>query len=446
MLYHKFSCLGIIQRFHTIGLDLKILIVFSQKRFILCLLFYYFTVYMPAESNTQRKKRLRQESIKTKISQATPKSNWYLSRIVGAGIVVLAGFFFFSQNSIASDPFEVRQDDYTKWAVSGNVTLIEYLDFECGVCKANYPLIKQLAEEFSGDVQIVVRYFPLPGHRNSFTAAYAAEAAWRQGKFREMHDLLFEKQQERGEKQQANQEMFIGYAQEIGLNIQQFTTDVVSAELKERVERDKEEWTKLWVKWTPSFFLNGQKIQNPRSIQEFRTLLQAEVLKNPKEPRGEKVHEHADFKVFIDNQPVDFSDDRFQSTTGVELSSEQHLHDNNGDNIHKHLTKKTMVDFFDSLWVTITEECIELDTGKKYCAQWEKTLKFFVNDSPMSNFMDYEFSDLDRILISYGAETWDQIQNQLDAVTDMACMYSAKCPERGTPPTENCVVWLWGDC
>jgi hypothetical protein len=56
-----------------------------------------------------------------------------------------------------------------------------------------------------------------------------------------MHDLLFEKQQERGEKQQANQEMFIGYAQEIGLNIQQFTTDVVSAELKERVERDKEE-------------------------------------------------------------------------------------------------------------------------------------------------------------------------------------------------------------
>jgi len=401
---------------------------------------------MPIESNTQRKKRLRQESVLKNPAQVTPKSSWYIPRIVGGIVLLLTGFLFLYQKWEASNPFVVREDDYTKWALSGNVILIEYLDLECEVCKANYPLIKQLAKEFSGDVQIVVRYFPLPGHINSMTAAYTTEAAWRQGKFREMHNLLFEKHDERSHKKQVNQEIFIPYAEQIGLNMEQFATDVISFDVQQRVKRDKAEWTKLWVKWTPTFFLNGEKIQNPKSIEDFRTLLQAEVLKNPKEPRWEKVHEHADYKVFIDNQEVDFSDDRFQSTTGKELNDAQHLHDNNGNNIHKHLTKKTIVDFFSSLWVTMTPTCIELDTGKKFCTDNEKSLKLFVNDLPMSDFMNYEFKDLDRILVSYGSASWVEIQQQLDSVTDMSCMYSDKCPERGKPPTENCVVWLGGDC
>lgn len=83
---------------------------------------------------------------------------------------------------------------------------------------------------------------------------------------------------------------------------------------------------------------------------------------------------------------------------------------------------------------------MQLDTGEKYCSDATKTLKFFVNDEPKVDFISYEFSDLDRILISYGAETEEQIKLQLNAVTDMSCMYSDKCPERGKPPTENCVV------
>ncbi len=360
--------------------------------------------------------------------------------------LLVVGYIFLPTSSEQSNPFEIRSDDRTKWNASGNVVLIEYLDFECEACKANYPIVKQLVEEYSWDLQVVVRYYPLPGHRNSITAASAVEAAGKQGKFREMHDLLFETQGIWGERNKEDKEIFVKYAEQIGLNMEQFKIDVSSEKVRSKIAKHKGEGASLWVTWTPSFFLNGQRIQNPRSLDEFRTLIQAEILKNPRVPRGAKVHEHADYKIFVDNKEIDFSDDRYQSTTGKELSSEQHLHDNNGNNIHKHLTKKTLADFFASLWVIITQNCLQLDTGEKYCSDATKTLKFFVNDEPKVDFISYEFSDLDRILISYGAETEEQIKLQLNAVTDMSCMYSDKCPERGKPPTENCVVWLGWDC
>lgn len=345
-----------------------------------------------------------------------------------------------------SNAWNVRSDDQVKWTSGSTVVLTEYLDFECEACKANYPILKQLYQEFSWDIQIVVRYFPLPWHSNSSTAAYAAQAASKQGKFWEMHDLLFETQSLWWEKRQVNQEQFVSYAQKIWLDIEQFKSDVASQAVQDRVSRDKNEWTKLWITGTPAFFLNGQRIQNPRTIEEFRTLIKAEILKNPKQPRGKKVHEHADFKLFINNTEFSLSGDQYQSTTGNNLGEEQHLHDNNGWNIHKHLTTRTITDFLASLNITLTSECIILNDGQTYCNKEDKTLKFFVNGKSITDFITYEFNDLDRILISYGAETKEQIKIQLDSVTDLSCMYSATCPERGKPPTETCVVGMWWEC
>lgn len=341
---------------------------------------------------------------------------------------------------------ELQEDDRSKWASDATVVLTEYLDFECEACGANYPILKQLYQEFSGDMKIVVRYFPLPWHSNSSTAAYAAQAAGQQGKFWQMHDLLFETQSLRWEKRQVNQEQFVSYAQKIWLDIQKFRSDVASQSVQDRVLRDKKQWEKLGITGTPAFFLNGQRIQNPRNIEEFRTLIKAELLKNPKKPRGKKVHEHADFKLFINNTEFSLSGDKYQSTTGNNLDEEQHLHDNNGWNIHKHLTTQTIADFLASLKISLTSTCITLDDSQSYCNEGDKILKFFVNDKLMTDFMTYEFSDLDRILISYGAETDEQIQSQLDSVTDLSCMYSATCPERGKPPTETCVVGMWWEC
>ncbi len=387
-------------------------------------------------------------STQSKNKETIPRKYSYTQRIGWIAVIGIVSYFIVSNVLPKENPFTVRVDDYVKWDTNAKVTLIEYLDFECEACRAYYPIVKEIANEFSGDLQVVARYFPLDGHKNSMTAARAVEAAARQGRFWEMHNILFETQSDWWEKSQSDQELFTAYAQTLGLNMEQYKKDIVSSETQKRINKNKKEAPWLWVNGTPSFFLNGQKIQNPKSLDEFRTLIRAEILKNPKISRGEKTHEHADYKVFINNKELSFSDNRYQSTTGKELNEAQHLHDNNGNNIHKHLTKNTIPNFFESLGILITADCIQLDNGEKYCSDTTNSLKFFVNNKARSkeDFMVYEFKDLDRILISYGSENKEEIQQQLNAVTDISCKYSDKCPERGKPPTENCAVWLGGDC
>lgn len=169
----------------------------------------------------------------------------------------------------------VAPDDHVKGAATSTVVLVEYLDFECEACGAYYPLVKQLEQEYGDRVTFVARYFPLAGHRNGLPAALAAEAAGRQGKFWEMHDLLFTHQKEWGEKQSPTPEVFEGFAQELGLDMERFKADVASEAVEERVRRDMESGQTLGVSGTPSFFLNRKKLPNPASIEAFRAALES---------------------------------------------------------------------------------------------------------------------------------------------------------------------------
>ena len=180
-----------------------------------------------------------------------------------------------SQTSVGNSTLTtLSSDEYIRGATSSPVTLIEYFDFECEACGAYYPLVKQLENDLGDRVTFVARYYPLPNHKNGLQAALAAEAAGRQGKFWEMHDLLFTRQKEWGEKQVETPEVFAQYAQEIGLDVERFKTDVTSAEVRARVQRDLDSGRALGVQGTPSFFLNGEKIQNPQSYEAFKTLLE----------------------------------------------------------------------------------------------------------------------------------------------------------------------------
>jgi protein-disulfide isomerase len=170
----------------------------------------------------------------------------------------------------------VAPDDYIKGKVGGQVTLVEYVDFECEACAAFFPLVKQLEKDFSNDLQIVIRYFPLPGHRNGMPAALAVEAAGQQGKFFEMHDLLYTEQKKWGEKPTPTPEVFEAYAQQLGLDMEKFKVAVNSPETKARVERDIESGKALGNTGTPSFYLNGKKLQ-PNSYDEFKKAVQAEI-------------------------------------------------------------------------------------------------------------------------------------------------------------------------
>lgn len=174
----------------------------------------------------------------------------------------------------------IKQDDWVKGNKDAQTTLIEYLDFECEACGAYSPAIERLENEFKDDFRLVVRYFPLPGHKNALPAALAAEAAGQQGKFWEMHDILFKNQKEWGERKVTDSSIFLSYAQKIGLDMERFKNDVNSQLVKDRIERDKQAAKQLNLQGTPSFFLNGEKIQNPRNYEEFKGLIGETIFKS----------------------------------------------------------------------------------------------------------------------------------------------------------------------
>lgn len=368
-------------------------------------------------------------------------------------VAIIGGIVWISSNAksekkvVENNLTTVATDDYIKGNQNAPVTLIEYLDFECEACGAYFPLVQQLAKEFPNDLKIVVRYYPLPGHKNGLPAALAVEAAARQGKFFEMHDLLFTEQRNWGEKQTPTPEVFERYAQKLGLDMVKFKKDVNSQEVKDRVERDVKSGTKLGNTGTPSFYLNGEKIQNPRSLEDFKTIIQAEILKAPKvesKPLGEKVHEHADFAVYLEGKKFDFTKAQYQDSKTNPLDANAHLHDGNGDVTHKHRKGVTLGYFFNTLGMKFDNQCFVTDDSKSYCNTGNKKLTMYVNGKENSMFGEYEFTDLDRILITYGDMAG--VADQISSISDLACMYSEKCPERGTPPTENCVGGLGTEC
>lgn len=180
-----------------------------------------------------------------------------------------------TSNTGQTSALEIRANDWVSGTSTAKVTLVEYLDFECEACGAYYPITTKLKEEYKDDMRLVIRYFPLPGHKNSRTAAHAVEAAGKQGKFWEMYDILFTKQSEWGEQQVANQDQFEKYAVEAGVpNLDQWKKDVASDEVKKRVEDSYKEAVSLNLQGTPSFFLDGKRIENPKGYESFKLLIE----------------------------------------------------------------------------------------------------------------------------------------------------------------------------
>lgn len=168
----------------------------------------------------------------------------------------------------------VRDDSHRlSTADDGKVTLVEFLDFECEACGAAYPFVEQLRQRYEGRVTFVARYYPIPSHRNALNAAYAVEAAARQDRFEDMYKRMFETQPEWGESQESKADLFRTFAEDLGLDMDHYDADVASDAVKNRVQRDIDDGTKLGVSGTPTFFLNGQKMA-PRNQEEFITTIE----------------------------------------------------------------------------------------------------------------------------------------------------------------------------
>jgi protein-disulfide isomerase len=163
------------------------------------------------------------------------------------------------------------------------VTLEEFGDFECPPCGLLHPILKQIEHEYGSRVRIVFREFPLvPTHEHALAAARAAEAAGIQGKFWEMHDLLYENQKAWHTTFDVRP-IFESYATRIGLDVERFRRDLTSDIVERRIFLDGKRGRSLDVTGTPTVFLNGQELPY-ESLQpsKLRPLIDAELTRGSK--------------------------------------------------------------------------------------------------------------------------------------------------------------------
>ncbi|ELS56454.1 DsbA family protein [Streptomyces viridochromogenes] len=173
----------------------------------------------------------------------------------------------------------VRKDSHRlSTAKDGKVTVVEFLDLECESCRAAFPVVEQLRKEYEGRVTFVMRYFPIPSHRNAELAARAVEAAAAQGKLEAMYQKMYETQESWGDQQVSHEKTFRGFAEELGLDMKKFEADWKDPATAKRVEKDRKDGLALGVQGTPTFFINGQRPQI-QSEADFKAAIEAELAK-----------------------------------------------------------------------------------------------------------------------------------------------------------------------
>ncbi len=158
-----------------------------------------------------------------------------------------------------------------KGAKNAKVTIVEFSDFQCPFCSRVEPTITKIVEEYKNDVRVAFKQLPLPFHNNAHGAAEAALAAKAQGKFWQMHEKLFANQQALD---RPNLEKF---AQEIGLNMNQFKGDLDSGKWKKKVDDEMAEGNKIGARGTPSFFVNGKPFVGAQPFEAFKAKIDEEI-------------------------------------------------------------------------------------------------------------------------------------------------------------------------
>ncbi len=195
--------------------------------------------------------------------------------ILGVLIIAFGGLFLFNKkdsNKPSSGEKTTSKSTPTEHKAgkgTTGVTLTEYGDFQCPACGQYYPIVKQIKQKYGDQITVQFRHFPLTQvHKNAMIAARAAEAAGLQDKFFEMHDLLYENQQTWSTS--ANPEkIFEDYAAKVAINVEKFKEDLKSDQVNRSIQADLSLAQDKGFSSTPTFEINGKKIENPRSLEDF---------------------------------------------------------------------------------------------------------------------------------------------------------------------------------
>lgn len=192
--------------------------------------------------------------------------------LIGLIVVAFVGFVMYSKTSEPQIQSEGSSNYYGK--LDSKIELTEFVDFQCEACFAFYPTVKEVKEKYKDRVKFRVGYFPISNsHKFARMGAANAEAAAKQGKFWEMHDKIFEGQKT-WEQSQNPQEYFDQYAQEIGLNMTKLKNDINDPVTSATINADLAEVKRIGGDGTPTFVLNGKKIENPEnSVEAFSKVL-----------------------------------------------------------------------------------------------------------------------------------------------------------------------------
>ena len=231
-------------------------------------------------SKKQQQRELRAK--KQAEAEAAANRNSVIKRCFmwGVGAILITVVLLTVYDSVFSPPpsvDEVVETDIVKGNPEAKLTLIEYSDFQCPACRAQHESIRKIWPQIKGSVKFVYRHFPLTTiHPHAVTAARYSEAAHKQGKFWEMHDLFFDRQSQWSRLGNIKP-VFDGFVAELKLDKVQFEKDLNSEEVKNKVASDTQSAKKAYAASTPTMFLNGKLLRNVRDAERLKEVIRQAV-------------------------------------------------------------------------------------------------------------------------------------------------------------------------
>lgn len=199
--------------------------------------------------------------------------NWVVS-LLAEGVAPQLLHEALAKELTSGFPAAARTPDTKGFAAKGSnspaITIVEYADFECAHCRAVAPVLAELVKRHP-EVRVVFKHYPLQFHAMARRAAAAAEAAGRQGKFWQMHDAIFATQD------LLSEELILGHAKALGLDLARFKKDLDDPEIAKRVEASRAEGMSFGIDSTPSFLINGRPYHLARSLDGFELRVQMEA-------------------------------------------------------------------------------------------------------------------------------------------------------------------------
>lgn len=193
-----------------------------------------------------------------------------LLAVLGLTVAVMALIIFTGDSAEPVDASLVNTGKNVRGMSEANNTLVEFSDFFCPSCKAAEPYVSQLLSKYPKNIKFIYRHFPLPQHPLAFKASVSAESAGMQGKFWEYKEKLFEKQETLTDKS------FSEIAKDLGLDLEKFNKDADSETVLAAVQTDMSTSNKLNLSGTPSFFLNGEKV-NFNSFESLNKTIESKL-------------------------------------------------------------------------------------------------------------------------------------------------------------------------